>query len=147
MSSSPWSQSLSASVGCQRRGAITTPKTHRERRQGSLTAQVPELSVWIATADAHRAQRAVGPRPGWSLCLDAGAPNRGPPRFRLNSTMFTALPLFAAWRFVDAVTGFEIVYAQPNLLRGHTSAVENGQAYAVRYEIALDAAGALVRPA
>jgi uncharacterized protein len=52
--------------------------------------------------------------------------------------VFTALPVFAAWRFVDAVDGFEVVYAQPNLLRGHTSAVEDGRAYAVRYEIALD---------
>jgi uncharacterized protein len=52
--------------------------------------------------------------------------------------VFTALPVFAAWRFVDAVDGFEVVYAQPNRLRGHTSAVEDGQAYAVRYEIALD---------
>jgi uncharacterized protein len=52
--------------------------------------------------------------------------------------MFTALPGFAAWRFVDAVDGFEVVYAGPNLLRGHTSAVEDGQTYAVRYEIALD---------
>jgi uncharacterized protein len=48
------------------------------------------------------------------------------------------LPAFAAWRFVDAVDGFEVLYARPGLLRGHTSAVEDGQAYAVRYEIELD---------
>jgi hypothetical protein len=52
--------------------------------------------------------------------------------------MFANLPAFAAWRFVDAVDGFEVVYAQPGRLRGHTSAVEDGQAYAVRFEIALD---------
>ena len=52
--------------------------------------------------------------------------------------MFRALPAFAAWRFVDAVDGFEVLYARPGLLRGHTSAVEDGRAYAVRYEIALD---------
>jgi len=52
--------------------------------------------------------------------------------------MFADLPAFAAWRFVDAVDGFEVVYAQPGCLRGHTSAVEDGQAYAVRYEIAFD---------
>lgn len=52
--------------------------------------------------------------------------------------MLAALPAFAAWRFVDAVDGFEVVYADANLLRGHTSAVEGGTAYAVRYEIALD---------
>lgn len=48
------------------------------------------------------------------------------------------LPPFAAWQFVDAVTGFEVVYAEPRLLRGHTSAVEDGRAYAVHYEIRLD---------
>lgn len=52
--------------------------------------------------------------------------------------MFSDLPAFAAWRFVDVVDGFEVVYPQPNLVRGHTSAVEDGQAYAVRYAIALD---------
>lgn len=52
--------------------------------------------------------------------------------------MFADLPAFAAWRFVDAVEGFEVMYAQPRRLRGHTSAVEEGQAYAVRYEIVLD---------
>ncbi|MBO3103462.1 putative glycolipid-binding domain-containing protein [Cellulomonas fengjieae] len=50
------------------------------------------------------------------------------------------LPPFAAWRFVDAVDGFEVVYARPGRLRGHTSAVEGGRPYAVTYEIAVDAA-------
>jgi len=53
-------------------------------------------------------------------------------------TMFVDLPAFAAWRFVGAVDGFEVVYAHPGRLRGHTSAVEGGKAYAVHYEIALD---------
>jgi uncharacterized protein len=48
------------------------------------------------------------------------------------------LPSFAAWRFVDAVDGFEVVYPGPRRLRGHTSAVEDGRPYAVRYDIALD---------
>ncbi|MGC1166628.1 MAG: putative glycolipid-binding domain-containing protein [Solirubrobacterales bacterium] len=52
--------------------------------------------------------------------------------------MFADLPAFAAWRFVTAVDGFEIVYAEPGRLRGHSCAVEDGEAYAVRYEIALD---------
>jgi hypothetical protein len=52
--------------------------------------------------------------------------------------MFDPLPAFAAWRFIDAVDGFEVLFAQPGRLRGHTSAVENGQAYAVRYDIAVD---------
>ena len=48
------------------------------------------------------------------------------------------MPAFAAWRFVDAVDGFEVVYPGRRSLRGCTSAVEDGQAYAVRYEITLD---------
>lgn len=53
------------------------------------------------------------------------------------------LPSFAAWRFVEAVTGFEVVYFQPTSdgtrIRGHASAVEDGRPYAVHYEIAVDA--------
>ena len=52
--------------------------------------------------------------------------------------MLAELPSYAAWRFVDAVEGFEVMYAEPGRLRGHTSAVEDGQAYAVAYEITLD---------
>ncbi|HEY0238966.1 MAG TPA: putative glycolipid-binding domain-containing protein [Friedmanniella sp.] len=52
--------------------------------------------------------------------------------------MLEPLPAFAAWRFVGAVDGFEVVYAEPGLLRGHTSAVEDGRPYAVRYRIAFD---------
>ncbi len=48
------------------------------------------------------------------------------------------MPAFAAWRFVGAVDGFEVVYPGQRRLRGCTSAVEAGQPYAVRYEIALD---------
>ena len=49
-----------------------------------------------------------------------------------------ALPPFAAWRFVGAVDGFEVVYPRTRRLRGHTAAVEQGQPYAVRYDITLD---------
>ena len=52
--------------------------------------------------------------------------------------MFADLPAFAAWRFVGALDGFEVVYTQPGRLRGHANAVEDGEAYAVRYEIVLD---------
>jgi hypothetical protein len=52
--------------------------------------------------------------------------------------MFAELPAFAAWRFVGAVDGFEVLYAEPGRLRGHTSAVEDGHAYAVGYDIELD---------
>ena len=48
------------------------------------------------------------------------------------------MPAFAAWRFVDAVDGFEVVYPGHRQLRGCTSAVEDGRPYAVRYEITLD---------
>jgi hypothetical protein len=48
------------------------------------------------------------------------------------------LPAFAAWRFVEAVDGFEVVHLGPRLLRGCTAAVEGGVPYAVRYEITLD---------
>lgn len=51
---------------------------------------------------------------------------------------FAPLPSFAAWRFVDAVDGFEVVYPSPRRLRGHTAAVEDGRPYAVSYDIALD---------
>ncbi|WP_315093579.1 putative glycolipid-binding domain-containing protein [uncultured Cellulomonas sp.] len=48
------------------------------------------------------------------------------------------LPPFAAWRFVDAVDGFEVAYLEPGRLRGHTTAVEDGRPHAVSYEITLD---------
>jgi len=56
----------------------------------------------------------------------------------LTEPVFDRLPAFAVWRFVGAVDGFEVVYAEPGLLRGHTSAIEGGQPYAVRYRIAYD---------
>jgi hypothetical protein len=52
---------------------------------------------------------------------------------------YAALPPVAAWQFVDAVNGFEVVYRDGFSIRGHTSAVEAGQAYAVHYEILFDA--------
>jgi hypothetical protein len=52
--------------------------------------------------------------------------------------MVVALPAFAAWRFVDAVDGFEVVYAGPGRLRGHACAVEHGVGYAVDYRIDFD---------
>jgi uncharacterized protein len=61
---------------------------------------------------------------------------RLPPCF--DRRVFADLPAFAAWRFVGAVDGFEVLYAEPGRVRGHTSAVEDGRAYAVRYEIELD---------
>ena len=54
------------------------------------------------------------------------------------SLMLADMPAFAACQFVGTVDGFEVVYTQTGRLRGHTSAFEDGQAYAVRYEITLD---------
>src|SRR5688572_2540840 len=91
----------------------------------------------------RRAWRALAPAPSRRRWFAAeGVPMWCSPflgRIQLSvCQMFADLPAFAAWRFVDAVDGFEVVYAQRGRLRGHTSAVEDGQAYAVRYEIALD---------
>ena len=52
--------------------------------------------------------------------------------------MTSPLPPFAAWRFVGAVDGFEVLYTGPGRLRGHTSAVEDGRPYAVRYDLRVD---------
>jgi uncharacterized protein len=50
----------------------------------------------------------------------------------------------AAWRHRDARDGFEVVFVAAAgggyRLEGHTAAVEDGQAWAVRYRIALDGA-------
>jgi hypothetical protein len=51
---------------------------------------------------------------------------------------WSSMPPFAAWRFVGAVDGFEVLYADTRRLRGHTSAVEDGRPYAVDYDIELD---------
>jgi len=48
------------------------------------------------------------------------------------------LPPFAAWRFVDAVDGFEVVFFERRLVRGYTSAIEDGRPYAVSYRISVD---------
>ncbi len=56
--------------------------------------------------------------------------------------MFSQVPGGAAWRHRDAREGFESVFLRADRsgyrLEGHTAAVEEGQAWAVRYVIALD---------
>ncbi len=56
---------------------------------------------------------------------------------------FTALPPRAAWVHRQAREGFEVVFprVEPtgHRLVGHTSAVEEGQAWYVGYEIEVDA--------
>jgi uncharacterized protein len=53
------------------------------------------------------------------------------------------LPVSAAWRHLDASDGFEVVFPIPEeeapRFDGYVSAVEEGQAWAVSYSIALDA--------
>jgi hypothetical protein len=53
------------------------------------------------------------------------------------------LPTTAAWRHVDVHDGFEVVFPEARedgrSLRGSTSAVEDGQAWAVAYRIDVDA--------
>jgi uncharacterized protein len=53
------------------------------------------------------------------------------------------LPAAAAWRHVDARVGFEVLFprevAGGYLLEGHSVAVEDGEAWSVRYTIELDA--------
>lgn len=57
---------------------------------------------------------------------------------------FAAPPEFAAWRHRDARDGFEVVFLRAAdggyHLEGHTAAVEDGEAWAVRYRITLDGA-------
>jgi uncharacterized protein len=57
---------------------------------------------------------------------------------------FATPPAFAAWRHRDARDGFEVVFLHAGddgwRLEGHTAAVEDGEAWAVRYRITLDAA-------
>jgi hypothetical protein len=57
---------------------------------------------------------------------------------------FGQLPPTAAWRLRNALEGFEVVFlqstAEGHRLDGCTTAVEDGEAWAVRYDIVLDEA-------
>lgn len=57
---------------------------------------------------------------------------------------FTALPTAAAWRHIEARDGFEVAFFEPTALgiriTGCTTAVENHTAWAVDYDITVDAA-------
>lgn len=55
------------------------------------------------------------------------------------------LPQAAAWQHVAARTGFEVLFAGPGGLAGHTTAVEQGQTWYVGYRIEVDAAWRTVR--
>ncbi len=56
---------------------------------------------------------------------------------------FQELPPFAAWRHRDGREGFEVVFLhscpEGHRFEGHTAAVEDGEAWAVRYSIITDA--------
>lgn len=49
-----------------------------------------------------------------------------------------ALPRTAAWQHREARDGFETVFLEPGRVVGHTSAVEDGEAWAVEYVVELD---------
>jgi hypothetical protein len=55
---------------------------------------------------------------------------------------FDPPPAFAAWRHCDAREGFEVVFvrtdADGHTIEGHTSAVEDGQAWSVSYSVRID---------
>lgn len=51
---------------------------------------------------------------------------------------FTDLPASAAWRHRDARDGFEVTFFAGTHLQGWTTAVEEGVAWMVRYDIAVD---------
>ena len=48
-------------------------------------------------------------------------------------------PGCAAWRHLDAREGFEVVFLRAGRVEGDTAAVEEGKAWAVRYDISVDA--------
>lgn len=56
---------------------------------------------------------------------------------------FTAPPTAAAWQHHGARTGFEVAFFRPVAdgyrIEGHTTAIEDGQAWAVSYSLELDA--------
>jgi uncharacterized protein len=58
------------------------------------------------------------------------------------SVAFGSLPPSAAWRHVDARDGFEVAFPQTRdggyEVVGYATAVEDGRAWAVRYEIVVD---------
>ena len=62
---------------------------------------------------------------------------------------FTHLPPTAAWQHREARTGFEVTYfqsvAEGFRIQGCTTAIEDGETWAVEYAIDLDAAGATRR--
>ena len=52
---------------------------------------------------------------------------------------FANPPRCAAWRHCDAREGFEVVFLRAGRVEGDTVAVEDGKAWAVRYDISVDA--------
>jgi hypothetical protein len=55
---------------------------------------------------------------------------------------FADPPRSAAWRHLDAREGFEVVFLGAGRVEGETVAMEEGEAWAVRYDISVDAAWA-----
>ena len=58
------------------------------------------------------------------------------------SNMSAALPATAAWRHLDARVGFEVLFASGDAVgyrfEGHSTAVEEGEAWGIRYALTVD---------
>src|SRR3954453_19614756 len=52
---------------------------------------------------------------------------------------FADPPASAAWRHLDARDGFEVAFLRAGRVEGDTVAVEDGKAWAVHYDISVDA--------
>ncbi len=59
------------------------------------------------------------------------------------STVSAALPSTAAWRHLDARVGFEVLFLRGDAsgyrFEGHSTAVEDGEAWGIRYALIVDA--------
>ena len=60
----------------------------------------------------------------------------------MTAMRFAPLPQTAAWRHVDAQDGFESVFlrdvASGHVIDGHTTAIEDGEVWAVHYTVEVD---------
>ena len=58
------------------------------------------------------------------------------------SNMSAALPTTAAWRHLDARVGFEVLFLRGDTagyyVEGHSTAVEDGEAWGIRYALTVD---------
>jgi hypothetical protein len=107
---------------------------NRRRAHRRLPAARGCAGAW-GERGSHVAAGPAGARNRWPI--SAGAWSTGVVR-----AAFGQLPPTAAWRHVDARDGFEVVFLKTGdggyQLDGCTTAVEDGQAWVVRYGIVVD---------